>query len=132
MGIDKGNCRYVVHYDIPKSFEGFYQGWLPPTTSNGADSHSETGRAGRDGHAARTILYYAEEDRARVQALVERSYDARVKKANRRHEAEPSQRAPSSMLALFKFAMNVTVCRHVLICRYFGELDVEPAVVCAR
>ncbi|KAI0662021.1 ATP-dependent DNA helicase [Cubamyces menziesii] len=106
MGIDKPDVRYIIHYDLPKSFEGYYQ---------------ETGRAGRDGMPAKCVLFYSREDAARVKHFVSDSYSKRIIRAESTNGPEPSQRAADSLTALINFAENVNICRHVLICRYFGE-----------
>ncbi|GAW01067.1 ATP-dependent DNA helicase [Lentinula edodes] len=106
LGIDKGDVRYVIHYDIPKSFEGYYQ---------------ETGRAGRNGVPSKCILYYSREDLSEVRRWVTDSHSSRVQKAEDLRFPAPSQRSISSLEKLAQYAENTDVCRHISICRFFGE-----------
>ncbi|RDB14537.1 ATP-dependent DNA helicase Q-like 3 [Hypsizygus marmoreus] len=102
LGIDKSDVRYIIHYDLPKSFEGYYQ---------------ETGRAGRDGAPSKCVLYYSRQDAHVVRNWVKGNHAAR----HDRDGPPPSQRAVESLSALVQFAESTAVCRHVSICRYFGE-----------
>ena len=103
MGIDKPDVRFVVHLDLPKSIEAYYQ---------------ETGRAGRDGEPATALLLYGLED---VVKLGQMSASSSAGEAFKRQERQRLD----AMLGL----CEVTSCRRQVLLRYFGD-DHPPCGNC--
>ncbi|MBR1769274.1 MAG: ATP-dependent DNA helicase RecQ, partial [Bacteroidales bacterium] len=93
MGIDKPDVRYVIHYDMPRSLEGYYQ---------------ETGRAGRDGGEGKCIAFYSEKDINKLERFL---VDKTV----------PEREVAAQLIDATISYTESSVCRRINLLKYFGE-----------
>lgn len=110
MGVDLAHVRYVIHWSLAKSVEGFYQ---------------ESGRAGRDGKEACSLLYYARDDVSKFEFL------ARQQRSKNDKEGKGVERALGALQKMVHYAIEPQ-CRRQYLLKHFGEKHTDPVTVCRK
>ncbi|WP_292466532.1 DNA helicase RecQ [Methanolobus sp.] len=98
MGIDKPNVRFVIHYDLPKNLEGYYQ---------------ETGRGGRDGLECECVLFFSRGDKYKIEYF--------IKQKDKKEERDIALKQLNDMVDY----CETNVCRRKVLLGYFGEEVLE-------